>query len=265
MNILERRMYDLLKEMKESYNLSGIKISFEDEGLNMDQAQNICSVAYKAGVEVSIKIGGAEAKRDIRDAKVLGVQKIVAPMIESAYALKKFTDAVSRIYTEDEMNDTKFIVNVETVTGFKNLESMFDSSHSKILSGFVLGRTDFVGSLGEKKSFVNSESMFKIATSLARMCKNSDKKLFVGGNVNAESIDFFKRLDKIYLSGLETRNIIFDHGVLYHANVKDAIEKALNFESLWLQAKDKNYETMLCEDKRRIEDIQSRLIQKQKQ
>lgn len=265
MNIMERRMYDLLKEMKKSYNLSGIKISFEDEGLNMDQAQTITSVAYKAGVSVSMKVGGAEAKRDIRDAKVLGVNKIVAPMIESTYALKKFTDAVSKIYTEDEMNDTFFMANIETITGFTNAESMLASPYAQKLYGFVLGRTDFVGSLGEKKSFVNSEAMFKIASDFATMCKKANKKLFVGGNVNSESIEFFQRLDKIHLNGLETRNIIFDREVLYSTNVKTAIEKALNFESLWLQAKDKNYETMLNEDKRRIEDIQSRLIDKQKQ
>lgn len=262
MNILERRMYDLLREMKESYNLSGIKISFEDEGLTMDQAQNISSIAYKAGVEVSMKVGGAEAKRDIRDAKILGVNKIVAPMIESSYALKKFTDAVSKIYTEDEMNDTHFMVNIETITGFKNAESMLTSPHAQKLSGFVLGRTDFVGSMGEKKSFVNSDAMFKIASDFSTMCKNAGKKLFVGGNVNSESINFFQRLDKIHLNGLETRNIIFNRDVLYLNGVNVAIEKALNFESLWLQAKDKNYETILNEDKRRIEDIQSRLIQR---
>lgn len=264
MNILERRMYDLLKEMKESYSLSGIKISFEDEGLNMDQAQNISSIAYKAGIDVSIKVGGAEAKRDIRDAKVLGVQKIVAPMIESAYALKKFTDAVSKIYPEDEQNDTKFMANIETITGFKNAQSMLNSPQAQNLYGFVLGRTDFVGSMGEKKSFVNSDEMFKIAVEFATMCKNANKKLFVGGNVNAESIDFFRRLDEIHLNGLETRNIIFNRDVLYSDNVAAAIEKALNFESLWLQAKNKNYETMLAEDRRRLEDIQSRLLQKEK-
>ncbi len=264
MNILERRMYDLLKEMKESYYLSGIKISFEDEGLNMDQAQTISSIAYKAGVGVSMKVGGAEAKRDIRDAKVLGADKIVAPMIESAYALKKFTDAVSKIYTEDEMNDAHFMVNIETITGYKNIESMLISPYAKKLSGFVLGRTDFVGSMGEKKSFVNSDAMFKIATDFANICKQANKQLFVGGNVNAESIDFFKGLKKIHLNGLETRNVIFNSDVLYSNDVRIAIEKALEFESLWLQAKDKNYETMLNEDKRRIEDIQSRLIQRQK-
>lgn len=264
MNVLERRMYDLLKEMKESYNLSGIKISFEDEGLTMDQAQIMSSVAFKAGVSVSMKVGGAEAKRDIRDAKILGVNKLVAPMIESAYALKKFTDAVSKIYTDDEINDTHFMVNIETITGFKNIDSMLSSSCSQMLSGVVLGRSDFVGSMGEKKSFVNSDAMFKIASDIANTCKRANKKLFVGGNVNVDSIEFFKNLSKIHLNGLETRNVIFNSDVLFSNNVDIAIEKALNFESLWLQAKDKNYETMLNENKRRIEDIQSRLIQRHK-
>ena len=71
-------------------------------------------------------------------------------------------------------------------------------------------------------------------------------------------------MKKIHLNGLETRNVIFNSDVLYSNDVRIAIEKALEFESLWLQAKDKNYETMLNEDKRRIEDIQSRLIQRQK-
>ena len=118
--------------------------------------------------------------------------------------------------------------------------------------------------MGEKKSFVNSDAMFKIATDFANICKQANKQLFVGGNVNAESIDFFKGLKKIHLNGLETRNVIFNSDVLYSNDVRIAIEKALEFESLWLQAKDKNYETMLNEDKRRIEDIQSRLIQRQK-
>lgn len=264
MNILEKRMYDLLCDMKSSHNLAGIKISFEDEGLTMEQAQNISSIAFKAGVNVSMKIGGAEAKRDLRDAKILGVHKVVAPMIESAYALKKYVDATSKIYTEDEMDDTKFMVNIETITGFNNVESMLRLPQSKKLYGFVLGRTDFTGSLGEDKSFVNSEMMFNIASDFAAICKRENKHLFVGGNVNSASIDFFRRLSEIHLDGLETRNIIFGRDVLKTKDVDVAIEKALTFESLWLQAKDRNYETMLNEDKRRIEDIQSRLLQRQK-
>lgn len=260
-------MYDSLKELRDSHHLSGVKISFEDEGLNMDQAQIISSIAYKAGVDVSMKIGGAEAKRDIRDAKILWVNSIVAPMIESAYALKKFTDAISKVFTEDEMDDTNFLVNVETITGFKNVESMLSSPQAQKISWLVLWRSDFVGSMWKDKSYVNSDEMFQIASELAALCKEVKKKFYIGGNVNAESIGFFNDLKKIHLSGLETRNIIFDADVLSYNDVKSiienakaAIDKALNFELLWLQAKDKNYETILDGDKSRMDNIRSRFI-----
>ena len=260
MNRLEKSMYDSLHEMKESYSLSGIKLSFEDEWLNMDQAQTISSIAYKAGVDVSMKVGWAEAKRDIRDAKILGVQKVVAPMIESEYALKKFMNAVSKIYIEDEMNDTDFLVNIETITGFEAAKSMLTSPQAQNLSGVVLGRSDFVGSMWKDKSFVNSDEMFKVASELANICKQTNKKFFVGGNVNAESIDFFKDLKKIHLSGLETRNVIFKSDVLNLNDVEGAIAQALTFELLLLEVKDKIYETMINEDHRRMEDIKSRFI-----
>ncbi len=255
-------MYDSLHEMKEEYSLSGIKLSFEDEWLNMDQAQTISSIAYKAGVDVSMKIGGAEAKRDIRDARILWVHKVVAPMVESEYALKKFMNAVSKIYVEDEMNDTDFLVNIETITWFKAAKSMLSSSQAQNLSGVILGRSDFVGSMWKDKSFVNSDEMFQIASELASICKQANKKFFVGGNVNAESINFFRDLKKIHLSGLETRNIIFKSDVLNLENVENAISQALSFELLLLEVKDKIYETMINEDYRRMEDIRSRFINK---
>lgn len=253
-------MYDSLKEMKDLYHLSWVKISFEDEWINMDQAQTISSIAYKSGVDVSMKIGWAEAKRDIRDARILGVHKVVAPMIESEYALKKFMNAVSKIYVEDEMNDTDFMINIETITGFEAAKSMLTSLQAQNLSGVVLGRSDFVGSMWKDKSYVNSDEMFKIASELASICKQTGKKFFVGGNVNAESIDFFKDLNKIHLSGLETRNVIFKPDVLKLNDVESAIAQALTFELLLLEVKDKIYETMINEDKHRMEDIKSRFI-----
>jgi hypothetical protein len=56
----------------------------------------------RAGVDVAIKIGGCEARRDLHDAKVLGAAKVVAPMIETPYSLKKFVEAVNIIYPIQE-------------------------------------------------------------------------------------------------------------------------------------------------------------------
>ena len=105
MNKLERQMLDYLKQLKQ-HNISGIKISFEDEGLTGELAQIITSVSMRADVPVAIKIGGCEARRDLHDAKVLGADKIVAPMIETPYSLKKFVEAKNAVYHADEEWDT---------------------------------------------------------------------------------------------------------------------------------------------------------------
>ena len=124
MNSIELKMYNLLKDLKENHHIIGIKISYEDEGLTGELSQIISSIAFKAGVAVSMKIGGCEAKRDMHDAKVLGADKIVAPMIETAYAMKKFVKAAKSVYTEAERNNTKFMINVETIGGYNNLVEM---------------------------------------------------------------------------------------------------------------------------------------------
>lgn len=76
MNTTELKMYDFLRDLKENHQIAGIKISYEDEGLTGELAQIISSIAFKAGVHVSVKIGGCEAKRDMHDAKVLGRIKL---------------------------------------------------------------------------------------------------------------------------------------------------------------------------------------------
>lgn len=259
MNKYEKNMFELLKDLKENHQVKGIKISFEDEGLTGEVAQIISSIAFKAGVAVSMKIGGCEARRDMHDAKVLGVNKIVAPMIETPYALKKFVEASHVVYADDEYADTKFMVNIETITGYKNLRDMMKSEAAKDIYGIVLGRVDFSGSLGKDRAFVNSDEMKEFALDMAQIARENSKKLFVGGGVSGASLEFFRQLPTEVLECFETRNIIFDAQYsLNDAQVEKALTKAMGFELAWMQRKKEFYGKLSNAETKRIEMIEKR-------
>ena len=259
MNTLETKMYDFLVDLKENHHIAGIKISFEDEGLTGESAQIISSIAFKAGVAVSMKIGGCEAKRDMYDAKVLGVDKIVAPMIETPYALKKFVEATHSIYSDDERQNTKFMVNIETIGGYNHLEDMMQIPEAKEILGITLGRVDFSGSLGKDRSFVNSAEMEQYALHMAQIAKENGKKLFIGGGVSAASLDFFRKLPSDVLASFETRNIIFDAQYsLNDPQIEHALVKAMGFELVWMQRKKEFYGHLSNAEAKRIEMIEER-------
>ena len=84
MNNLEKKMVEVLKDLKENYHVEGIKAEFEAEGTRMEEALRLKEVITKAGLDLTIKTGGCEAIKDMYDARSIGVTRIVAPMIESS-------------------------------------------------------------------------------------------------------------------------------------------------------------------------------------
>src|SRR5271163_1387876 len=93
MNALEKQMVALLKEMQAEFHVTGLKAEFEAEGTRMEEAMRLKDVASRAGLGLNIKIGGCEAIKDMFDAISLGSERIIGPMIETPYALKKYLQA----------------------------------------------------------------------------------------------------------------------------------------------------------------------------
>ena len=102
MNKLEKQMVEVLKDLKQNHHVLGIKAEFEAEGTRLEEAMRLKEIVTKAGLEMTIKIGGCEAMKDMYDAKVIGVNAIVAPMVESPYAMKKYVHATELVFSEDE-------------------------------------------------------------------------------------------------------------------------------------------------------------------
>jgi len=258
MNNLECKMVDVLQDLKENHNVAGIKAEFEAEGTRLEEALRLKEVVTRAGLDLTIKVGGCEALKDMYDARSIGACRIVAPMIESAYALKKYLGAAKMVFPKEEMKQVSLLANIETIAAFECFDEMLKIENIAELDGIVLGRVDMTGSLGLTREDVNSEKLFKITKELLTKAKAKGLECVVGGGVAKESLPFFNRLPKGLLDRYETRKVIFKCPESLTDDAPDGILKAVGFELMWLKNKRNFYGSIYSEDEQRINMLEKR-------
>jgi len=257
MNALEKTMVETLKELKADHFVIGVKAEFEAEGTRMEEALRLKDVVSAAGLDLTIKIGGCEALKDMYDCRSIGVTRIVAPMIESSYALKKYLQATHMAYPEDEWKGIGFAINVETNNTVERLDDILANPKVNELESFVIGRVDMSGSMGLTREDINSQKVFEITRDVCRRAKKHGIRCGIGGGVSASSMEFFRNLDGM-LDFYETRKVIFDAHRALNAKPEDGILKAVGFELMWLKNKNKYYGMIHHEDDTRIQMLETR-------
>ena len=259
MNNREKRMLEILKELSDTANVVGVKAEFEAEGTRIDELLRLVEITRKANLKIALKIGGCEAVRDLLEAKQIGVDFLVAPMIETPYALSKYVAAIKKTFMSDELSDTSFYLNLETTTGFTNSESMFElARNSGVISGCVFGRVDYVGSLNLTRDDVNSGQITADILKIAESLKQRSMDLVVGGAISPESLPSLNAVRKIHLTKFETRKIIFSGECLESEDMKKPLLLAVEFELLWLLNKQSYYSIISHEDDQRIKMLNDR-------
>ena len=258
MNIKEKQMLEILSELHASHSVFSVKAEFEAEGTRNDDLLRLFDLVRRSGLSLTIKIGGCEAIRDLIECKQLGVDRIVAPMIETDYSLSKFIGAIKSVYSEDEISSTDFYINLETISAFENLSKITDEMVNSPVSGYVFGRVDFCGSLGFTREEINSDNVLNYANTVADNCIKNDLEFVVGGGVSNDYADFLKKLNEKKLNAFETRKIIFNNSIL-DSDLRKAIQLAVKFELLYLQNKHDYYKQIAEEDLSRIKMLETRV------
>lgn len=255
MNTEERKMLDSLLELKEVYGVYGIKAEFEAEGARMDELISLRELILRADLKFITKIGGCEAVHDMQQCKLLGATGVMAPMIETPFAMSKFVGAAKRVYG-DATDTVEWIINAETKTCHANYDAVLDAGKG-FLNAVTVGRSDLSASMGIERKDIESSPVFNATRDLLKKSKEAGLVTNFGGNIGIESIPFIIGMSDV-ADRFETRKVVIamDNN---EEHLKNAIHKALNFELLWLLNKKNYYTRLSLEDEARIERMRTQL------
>lgn len=262
MNKFENNCVNLLNDLIENHGVVGVKISFEDEGATFNEAIRLKEICNQAKTKLTLKIGGPEALRDIQDSQIIGVKGLVAPMIESGFALNKFVDCVHKQLSSEIISLLQLSINVESIGAWANLNNIFGSKNINKLSSITFGRVDFVSSIEKDRNYVDSDYVYEKVLDIFQNAKNKGLKTNLGGAISIKSLDFLTKLNSIgLLDKFETRYVIYDTSALKDLN--KALQKGQEFELNWLLNKKEMHGKLSEKDDMRIKMINERIRESQ--
>ena len=255
MNKTEKQMYEILKSLKEEHNIVAIKAEFEAEGSRTDELVMLNEVVFRADMKLYIKIGGCEAVRDLDQCRLLGASGIMAPMIESPFAMKKFVGAANKVYGKD-LDDIEWIINAETKTCHQNFDEILEAGQG-FLSTISIGRVDLSASMGLDRSEINGDAIFAATKDMAERSKKAGYRVNFGGGIAFDAIPFICNMFPLN-DRFETRKVVFNTNN-DPKHLEKGILKAMEFETLYLKNKCEYYNRMALEDQVRLKMMAERL------
>lgn len=241
-------------EYLEAPGIIGLKAEFEAEGSTFEEIAGLSSLANKLPLGLTIKIGGCEAVTDLVQSLALAPSQIVAPMIESPFAVQKFGQMIAKW---DPEHNVRRLINVETVQAIEHLVDILDACTKFEIDGVVIGRGDLAESLGQSRSSVESSEIQAISAEILREASGRNLSVGIGGGVSSASIEGLLVLaDHENFQYFETRKVLIN---VRADNLEENVRLALAFELSWLEDRASKASLVSDADVGRIERLSREL------
>ncbi len=246
----EKQLRNMFKEMKEKHGMIALKLGTEVEDCSFEYIDYLNKLT-RGIMPVVVKIGGPDARNDMRKMLEIGVSGIIAPMVESYYGLKDYIEALKEIATEGQFKFLLKAINIETVYGYQRLDQILASPEAKELQQITVGRGDLSKSVGKT---VDDAEVMRMTKEITKKAQAAGLVVSVGGGItpqNARRISEEIKPDKI-----NTRHIVIS---LDHCpDPGEAIRKGLELEAALMRNQQERLNSQVAVLEKRIKELEKR-------
>lgn len=246
-------LVQIMRRLKNEFGASCLKLSTEDAAMSFEQIRFWTELAQGV-LPVMVKIGGPNARNDIKQLLALNIDGLIAPMVESAYGLENFLAAVRDFTTPMQMQRLVKQINIETVTAVMQLDAILAVPEADLLDEITIGCSDLSQSL--KKDRMDAEVQSLVRDAVAKI-KAKNIQVSVGGGIAPDSIDGI--LQDIQPHQFNTRVVTFS--VQPGQSYRTAVAETLDFELQMLENDLKKGFISLDEEKFRARQLRQRLAE----
>ena len=155
----------------------------------------------------------------------LGVDGIIAPMIESPYALKKFLETLHDILGPISFDKIQKVVNIETTQAVDLIREILDQEAAGELNQVTAARSDLSSSMD---CHPDDERVSDACLKIVDHARNRGYRTSVGGAITPGNIHSI--IKEIMPDRVNTRNMVMDTGYLMDTSA-DAVRRCLEFEA----------------------------------
>ncbi|MCB1159502.1 MAG: aldolase [Leptospiraceae bacterium] len=224
---IESELVKLKKDLeyyKNTYGFYGLKGGTETEDMDYEELSFLKALS-KDIMPLKVKIGGVEARTDIRFCHSVHVNSILAPMVESEYALRNFVQTLKALIPRADYEKIRKSINLETITGYRNIMEIVDSKFFEELDDITAARSDLSASMN---LVPDDPEVMRVTSQIVKISRSKGKGTCVGGTITRQN--FAAIAEGIVPDMINSRHIIVNVEKAKKVGLNEVPEAMLEFE-----------------------------------